>query len=399
MQDSLYKRISYKYGSGIVEKQYRQMFKEKNNEINAQRNIPLILVCCIISTIQFFLVLYDVFDITQQDRMTALTVYSVFTEVFLVLLGWGIIQRYKGYAGRIQASVFNALCLFTVWALSFFITISLYPSMESMAFYIMAQFVFAMFFLLPASISIHNCLCALMAYIVYIFYIDGINNQTISASVYAGICFVVAWIGSRMMYNVRAKWFMTNVNEAEYEQMSLTDSLLSIPNRRKFDVSLQLAWSYCSREKKPLSLVMIDLDYFKLYNDKFGHSEGDKCLKMVARTLQKSIRRESDVLARVGGEELAFLLPLTDGKDALALMERARSSVEKLKIKHPITPIGSVTISIGIASITPGMDKIIASTQALYEAADSAMYEAKRLGKNRVCKFSECQYDTRCIGR
>lgn len=399
MQANFYKKISYKYGSGIVGKQYRQMFKEKNNEINAKRNIPLILVCCIISIVQFLLVLYDVFDLGQQDRIIGLIVYSVFAEVSLLLLAWGIIKRYRGNVGRIPTAIFNALCIFTVWGLSFFISIRLYPSMESMAFYIMAQFVFAMFFFLPMAISVYNCFCALTVYVIYIFYVDGIITQTISASVYATICFFVAWIGSRMMYNVRAKWFMTNVNEAELEQMSLTDSLLSIPNRRKFDVSLQLAWSYCSLEKKPLSLVMIDIDNFKLYNDRFGHSEGDKCLKMVVMTLKKSIRRESDVLARVGGEELAFLLPLTDGKDAMVLMEKARSAVERLRIKNPITPIGTVTISVGIASITPGIDKEITSHQALYEAADSAMYDAKKLGKNRVCRFSEYQYSTECLSR
>jgi len=130
---------------------------------------------------------------------------------------------------------------------------------------------------------------------------------------------------------------------------------------------------------------MIDIDYFKRYNDRFGHSRGDECLKQVTAAIGTMIHRESDELARVGGEELAFMLPLTPLEDAARIMEKARLAVAELKIENPDAPGGILTVSAGVAGTVPGAGRRITSPEALYRAADDALYNAKKQGRNRIC--------------
>lgn len=165
--------------------------------------------------------------------------------------------------------------------------------------------------------------------------------------------------------------------------MALMDGLTGVANRRKFDEDILAAWRLCFREQKPLSLIMVDVDYFKRYNDRYGHQAGDGCLKSVAQALSETVRRPYDLVARYGGEEFACVLPNTVLSGAVEIAERMQERVRTLGIEHSASDVNRVvTISLGVATLTPTRDL---EFQALIEAADKQLYEAKKAGRARVC--------------
>jgi diguanylate cyclase (GGDEF)-like protein len=166
------------------------------------------------------------------------------------------------------------------------------------------------------------------------------------------------------------------------ERLSSLDGLTGVANRRRFDEVLELEWRRASRSGAPVSLVMLDLDYFKDFNDAHGHLAGDERLRLVADALSSTVGRAGDLVARYGGEEFVVLLPGTTGRDAAALAERLRAAVEALKLPHDASPTSEVaTLSAGVATAFP---EERASPEALLAAADAALYRAKREGRNRV---------------
>ncbi|HTX58836.1 MAG TPA: diguanylate cyclase, partial [Verrucomicrobiae bacterium] len=166
-----------------------------------------------------------------------------------------------------------------------------------------------------------------------------------------------------------------------FEKLALTDALTGIPNRRSFDESLAQEWARELRDGSPIALSMIDLDYFKSYNDTYGHQAGDQCLQRVARALFEEAKRPGDVMARYGGEEFVCLLPLTPAAGAIALAEELRAAVRRLQIPHAGSTLGIMTISLGVASTIPAAND---SSASLLRAADDALYRAKLGGRNRV---------------
>jgi diguanylate cyclase (GGDEF)-like protein/PAS domain S-box-containing protein len=159
------------------------------------------------------------------------------------------------------------------------------------------------------------------------------------------------------------------------------DPLTGIPNRRAFDLVLEHEVARHTRSEKSLSLLMIDVDHFKKYNDLYGHPAGDLCLQQLAQALQSCIGRVSDIVARLGGEEFAVLLPVTDEAGACKLAESMLDAVRNLNLEHADSPLGRVSVSIGIATWPP---YFTAETAFLIQQADRALYESKRLGRNTV---------------
>jgi diguanylate cyclase (GGDEF)-like protein len=166
------------------------------------------------------------------------------------------------------------------------------------------------------------------------------------------------------------------------EDMSNRDGLTGIPNRRRFDEVLELEWKRSVRKGNALSLILIDIDFFKPFNDHYGHTEGDDCLKKVAMSLYNAVRRPMDFVARYGGEEFVCILPETDREGATVVGEMLRKEIEAMDIKHHDSPVTDhVTISLGVASMVPTMDS---SSHTLIEASDKCLYQAKEEGRNRV---------------
>ncbi len=166
------------------------------------------------------------------------------------------------------------------------------------------------------------------------------------------------------------------------QQMACLDGLTSIANRRGFDERLKAEWSRAQRQKEPLSLILADVDFFKLYNDLYGHQSGDECLKEVAGAIKRRILRGTDLVARYGGEEFTVILPNTDLNGACIVAEGIRSAVETMALPHATSKVSSnVTLSLGVACQIPNPDTEPAT---LILQADQALYAAKDGGRNRV---------------
>jgi len=165
------------------------------------------------------------------------------------------------------------------------------------------------------------------------------------------------------------------------EELASIDSLSGLANRRSFDTRLDAEWHRAAKLERAVSLLMIDVDHFKLFNDQYGHLEGDTCLRLVGEVLTSAVDGNIDFVARYGGEEFVVLLPDTGAERAHKVAERLRSAVEGRRITNLLAPGGYITISIGVASLRPRAGQ---SPQSLIEAADAVLYEAKRRGRNTV---------------
>jgi len=174
------------------------------------------------------------------------------------------------------------------------------------------------------------------------------------------------------------------LNEANraLEALSSLDGLTNIANRRKFDEKMHSEWHRASRNGSHLSLLMIDIDFFKNYNDTYGHQGGDYCLKQVAEVIKKAEKRGTDLAARYGGEEFALILPETELKWAQEIAENLLKEVQNRQIKHQSSTVADiVTVSIGVATVVP---KAKTNYSILVEKADKALYRAKHNGRNQV---------------
>ena len=171
----------------------------------------------------------------------------------------------------------------------------------------------------------------------------------------------------------------------QLEELSHMDDLTGIFNRRQFEKTYENEWRRASRSGMPLSVIMMDIDFFKKLNDRYGHPYGDWCLKQVAGELTRNLRRPADLVARYGGEEFVAVLSETDGEGAAKVAEAIRSGVEGLGIRHEdgLKPGEIMTLSLGLATARPEPDSDRAE---LLQRADQALYEAKAQGRNRVCR-------------
>jgi len=167
----------------------------------------------------------------------------------------------------------------------------------------------------------------------------------------------------------------------ELQRLSTTDALTGIANRRFFDQLSAREWRRCERTKKPMALVMVDVDHFKKYNDTYGHQGGDECLRTVAAQVARAAPRATDLAARYGGEEFVLVLGDTTIDGAKWVANNIRQHVADLKMPHIASNIGHVSVSCGVASFLPleGM-----SFEILLKAADEALYKAKEQGRNTV---------------
>jgi diguanylate cyclase (GGDEF)-like protein len=166
----------------------------------------------------------------------------------------------------------------------------------------------------------------------------------------------------------------------QLEQLANLDWLTCVPNRRKFYEMFDFEWRMSVKENTPLSQIMIDIDYFKQYNDQYGHSAGDQALKMVAQAIFKQLKGPFDFLARYGGEEFVVLLPNTQAQDAMSIMESCRQAVESLKIVHEENTVSKyLTISIGGINCFPTKEMC---AKATFKLADDMLYKAKEEGRN-----------------
>lgn len=185
--------------------------------------------------------------------------------------------------------------------------------------------------------------------------------------------------------NIRMEEELQEANAA-LVRIATLDGLTKIANRRKFDDYLSSEWKRASRDGRPISLILSDIDFFKLYNDNYGHQGGDDTLRKVAQCIEANCRRPADLTARYGGEEFVVVLPDTDSQGAIQVAGNLRSAVRNLEIPHEYSKVhSSITISIGVSTIVPTPST---SPEILIEQADAALYQAKKSGRDRFVEYS-----------
>nr|WP_244427294.1 sensor domain-containing diguanylate cyclase [Methyloferula stellata] len=199
----------------------------------------------------------------------------------------------------------------------------------------------------------------------------------ISAACFLVLCAAVFALTSQLESELRRR----QMAETALEELAATDELTGLANRRKFDDVFAFEWRRAERENKPFSLLMLDADFFKAYNDTYGHQAGDKALRGIADCIRAGINRPADLAARYGGEEFAVLLPATDPKGAFYIAEAIRARVLAMGLTHEKSLYGVVTASIGLACAYPSRKDDPAK---LLRAADEALYLAKAAGRNQV---------------
>jgi two-component system chemotaxis family response regulator WspR len=192
-------------------------------------------------------------------------------------------------------------------------------------------------------------------------------------------------LGAQLVAMIDSEQRVAEAN-ARLTRLSATDGMTGIANRRAFDAALLAEWSRARREASDISLILLDVDHFKLYNDTYGHLDGDDCLRAIALLMTSALLRPADMVARFGGEEFVALLPGTGEQGARHVAERVREQVCQAALAHAETALGCVSVSIGVASIAPVQSD---DPQSLIRLADAALYDAKRSGRNQVRCASE----------
>jgi diguanylate cyclase (GGDEF)-like protein len=231
-------------------------------------------------------------------------------------------------------------------------------------------------------------------FVVTVNHIPLMNHETVNNSIM--VLFTIVFftlIGNYQIENENRFTYLNSllrrINAAKLREsnkklqnIAITDSLTGLTNRRHFNVSLEKEWKACRRCQKKLSLIFIDIDLFKNYNDNYGHQRGDDCLQQVAAQLCVNSKRSRDIVARYGGEEFVVLAPETDATGTMKLAEQIRKTIEELKIPHGFSSAADVvTISLGVATLLPSDKKTFLD---LVQLADIALYEAKNQGRNQV---------------
>jgi diguanylate cyclase (GGDEF)-like protein len=210
-----------------------------------------------------------------------------------------------------------------------------------------------------------------------------LRNCVIGIAGAAVLAVTLGLLGWRLAAQIDAR----QVSERRWSDLALTDALTGVKNRRAFDEILAQEWRMAGRQRRPLSMLLLDVDHFKAFNDTYGHPAGDACLRAIAEALGKSLTRPGDCVARYGGEEFALLLSDTGPAGALVIAERVRQAILMLGIAHSASrTLPLISISVGVATETFGNDA--GPAERLVERADRALYRAKTAGRNRVERAS-----------
>jgi len=293
---------------------------------------------------------------------------------------------------KIRRSWVNRYILLTtvinaIWGIT---AIQLYPLdtiiQASMLFILLTVLISNIPLLLTSKLAFYTQIIAILSPVTMKLMMDTNTTYMMLAGA-LGATVVIVIIASHYIHSVLLQ--LQTTQQALQDQAD-TDQLTKLANRRAFERSFKTEWRRTTREEKPLSLLMIDVDNFKKYNDDNGHQAGDDCLKAISSKIKSTVRRPGDLAARHGGEEFAVLLPSTDMEGAMVVAERLRDSIEQITIPNSSSSNNKVTVSIGVSSCKPvfqrnqdeGQDVVYPAM--LMKSADYAMYQAKQKGKNQV---------------
>ena len=379
----------------------RRPFQIETSRLNLQRlrmsAVGLIVFQC------FLLILFYHYKNGQQSGILELLYQWLFFSMlilsFAVLVYCSALgRRIEKNAGRIR--VVTTLYAFTGICWGAAVSVLDQYSYGTVTVYMgVVLFIAALLYMTPQSL-LAVFLPPHLAFIAAMFLVQDSPELRYTNIVISSIVIVVLILIARQNYDRRLESFqnraliveknselarinreLNNLN-AELEQRSVTDALTGLYNRRMFEETMKKEWERCKRYSITLSVIMMDVDHFKPYNDFYGHQTGDQCLQQIGALLMRTLRFASDIVARYGGEEFIVVLPYTDNAKAAALAERIRCEVERLEIRHEVSKVSNyVTVSLGVATTVPAEEN---SAEDLVYAADMALYEAKEQNRNRI---------------
>ena len=215
---------------------------------------------------------------------------------------------------------------------------------------------------------------------------ESLHERIFMLQVYLVVAFAGSYPLALLLAEKKRLAERLEASEARYRSLAELDELTGLANRRRFDEALNTGWRLAARSGAPLTLLMIDVDWFKPYNDRYGHAAGDERLREVAAVLRLSMLRPGDLVCRYGGEEFAAILPNTDAEGGRRVAARIRDAVAALKREHVGSPLGRLSVSIGMAV---GVPRPGDTAQTLFENADQALYQAKGCGRDRIIAAAE----------
>lgn len=367
---------------------------EKDYELDANRDNVLLTRFAVILTALLFAIYATLDPYTYPSYYYYLWLIRFFVVMFLLLLF--IYSFNENYIKNMQTTAFMQIFVVGGGLLSLF----LFPTENSFKYVFTANYVlipvgmFVMTGLRFKNVLLTSAILTITIYII-IFTQFNILSMTYYIFLFTSVT-VISIVGAYFTELYRRKLFLKNrytdrilgelsLANKKLENLSITDELTKVRNRRSFNETIKREINRARRDEKQIAFMMIDIDFFKLYNDTYGHLEGDKALKKVAKALEDTFQRSSDFVFRLGGEEFGVLLCDTKKDDAQTLACRVCTTVEELKIEHKASIVNeSVTISVGMSyrKVENEIDE-----NFFMKSADDALYEAKETGKNR-CVFA-----------
>ncbi len=351
-----------------LEQEFRAVFRAESLP-QIRRNLWIALIIVVGFSLMTHLVLEPpVNRLMDQIRLVMFGPILIFG---LILVRSGLYERYYPLACQLLAPVFGAgVAVLAVIAARH--GVNLIATVVIMTIFI--YFMLGMLF----HAALASALLVSAAYVLAAV-IAGLSVSAVIMDV--GILLSANVIGALVCYTLEQTNRTNYLEEQLLIETASRDGLTGIRNRRYFDEHMDRLWLQATREQVPLALLLIDIDYFKTYNDHCGHQAGDECLRRVARSLTHTARRPLDVTARYGGEEFAIVLFNTRRDHVEELAHRIQAGIESLAIEHPVSPHGRLTVSIGAACVQPKSGR---SHFGFIQLADEALYAAKERGRNCV---------------
>lgn len=310
--------------------------------------------------------------------------YYVSTAIVFVISSFYVVATLVNYQVLSANSVYRILFIaVTNWLLmSYTVTHLWQDGLLTEKLLLIAFFSMLICFNSSKMLLVVSTLPIIIAHIIYQVSYEGVAGMALFVSVIKFPFFIIAIIVTQVNHNARLIKSHKRLVELNRELVTLrnTDALTQLFNRRAFDEKLKYLMELHNRSQQPISLMLIDIDYFKRYNDSFGHLQGDECLRQVSQSMGETIKRETDVVARVGGEEFAVILPNTTLQDCQILATSLIDAIAALNIEHPNSDVSDkVTISIGCTCVYG----VLSTVHSIYDRADKALYAAKDQGRNR----------------
>ncbi|WP_428033465.1 GGDEF domain-containing protein [Amphritea sp.] len=347
-----------------------------NDPEGKQRSILFFILAFAANFLSWFIYVFDI-------GVTLKIISVILSSVFI----WGmVVFSYKRCEYPLPLTFISIIFLVNCTALSYFTYAGqLYEALHVSALFVPSAFCIIGYLFLkikkfrnPSDIILAYACFIMAAVVASRSLLLKFSPELFSATV---ISSQIIWPAFSVICGVFALLSYTEEAQSRLQQESNTDQLTGLANRRSMDRILDKEWARANRHHRPLALVMLDVDFFKNYNDHYGHQAGDDCLKKVAHVLLASGQRAGEVAARYGGEEFLLILPDTDLVTARQIADKIRASIAGFQIPHQYSPLGVLTLSAGIAALS---EQNFNNIGELLQAADSALYQAKGLGRNQT---------------